>query len=79
MENISLQQYHRQQMEEKQREDEYSCLLEDTARNVRRLKLQGKSRLAYLESIYRENRKSICRHIPEQKFLSAVLSDVRKK
>lgn len=79
MENISLQQYYRQQMEEKQREDEYSCLLEDTARNVRQLKLQGKSRLAYLKSVYRENRRSICRYAEEQNFLSAVLSDVRKK
>lgn len=79
MENISLQQYYRQQMEEKQREDEYSCLLEDTARNVRRLKLQGRSRLAYLKSVYWENRRSICRYAAEQKFLSAILSDVRKK
>lgn len=79
MENISLQQYYRQQMEEKQREDEYFCLLEDTARNVQQLKLQGKSRLAYLKSVYRENRRSICRYAAEQNFLSAVLSDVRKK
>lgn len=47
MDDLSLQQYYRLQIEEKHRIDEYSVFLEDTVRNVRYLNLQGKSQLAY--------------------------------
>lgn len=74
MEDRSLRQDYRLQIEEKRRMDEYSGFLEDTVRSVRYLNLRGKSRLAYLRSVYREHRKDICREVPEQKFLTAVLA-----
>ena len=37
MDDLSLQQYYRLQIEEKHRIDEYSVFLEDTVRNVRYL------------------------------------------
>ena len=69
MDDLSLQQYYRLQIEEKHRIDEYSVFLEDTVRNVRYLNLQG---------VYREHRKGVCRGVPEQKFLTAVLADMKK-
>ena len=78
MDSLSLQQYQRLQIEEKHRIDEYSVFLEDTVRNVRYLNLRGKSQLAYLQSECREHRKGVCRGVPEQKFLTAVLADMKK-
>lgn len=72
MEELSLQQYFRYEMEEKQRKDELDNLLEDTAHRIKRLKLRGKGRSAYLQSVYRENKKGICRDIPERKFLKYI-------
>ena len=72
MEELSLQQYFRYEMEEKQRKDEFDNLLEDTAHRIKRLKLRRKGRSAYLQSVYRENKKGICRDIPERKFLMYV-------
>ena len=72
MEELSLQQYFRYEIEEKQRKDEFDNLLEDTAHRIKRLKLRGKGRSAYLQSVYRENKKAICRDIPERKFLMYV-------
>ena len=72
MEELSLQQYFRYEMEEKQRKDDFDNLLEDTAHRIKRLKLRGKGRSAYLQSVYRENKKGICRDIPGRKFLMYV-------
>ena len=72
MEEVSLQQYFRHEMEEKQRKDEFDNLLEDTVHRIQRLKLRGKGRRAYLQSVYRENKKGICREIPERRFLMYV-------
>lgn len=68
MEELSLQQYFRHEMEEKQ----FDNLLEDTVHRIQRLKLRGKGRRAYLQSVYRENKKGICREIPERRFLMYV-------
>lgn len=78
MDGLLLQQYYRLQIEEKHRIDEYSIFLEDTVRNVRHLNLRRKSQLAYLQSVYREHREGVCRGVPEQKFLTAVLVDMKK-
>lgn len=78
MDDLSLQQYYRLQIEEKHRIDEYSIFLEDTVRNVRYLNLRGKSQLTYLQSVYREHRKDVCRDVPEQKFLTAAFAEMKK-
>lgn len=78
MDELSLQLYYRLQIEEKHRIDEYSSFLEDTVQNVRHLNIRGKSQLAYLQSVYREHRKGACRGVPEQRFLTAVLADMKK-
>lgn len=57
MDDLSLQQYYRLQLEEKNRIDEYTSFLETAVRNTRRLNLRGKSRLAYLQDLYREQKK----------------------
>lgn len=78
MEELSLQQYFRYEIEEKQRKDEFDNLLEDTVHRVRRLKLRGKGRRAYLQSVYRENKKGICREIPERSFLMYVSVNLKR-
>lgn len=78
MEELSLQQYFRYEMGEKQRKDEFDNLLEDTVHRVRRLKLRGKGRRAYLQSVYRENKKGICREIPERSFLMYVSVNLKR-
>lgn len=78
MEELSLQQYFRYEMGEKQRKDEFDNLLEDTVHRVRRLKLRGKGRRAYLQSVYRENKKRICREIPERSFLMYVSVNLKR-
>lgn len=78
MEELSLQQYFRYEMGEKQRKDEFDNLLEDTVHRIRRLKLRGKGRRAYLQSVYRENRKGICRAIPERSFRMYVSANLKR-
>ncbi len=78
MEELSLQQYFRYEMGEKQRKDEFDNLLEDTVHRVRRLKLRGKGRRAYLQSVYRENKKGICRGLPERSFLMYVSVNLKR-
>ena len=78
MEELSLQQYFRYEMGEKQRKYEFDKLLEDTVHRVRRLKLRGKGRRAYLQSVYRENKKRICREIPERSFLMYVSVNLKR-
>lgn len=79
MDDLSLQQYYRLQLEEKKRIDEYTSFLETAVRNTRRLNLRGKSRVAYLQDLYREQKKEACRDVPEQKFLTAVFSEIKKQ
>lgn len=78
MDDLSLQQYYRLQIEEKNRIDEYSSYLETAVRNIRRLNLRGKSRLTYLQNLYREQKKGVCRDVPEQKFLTEVFVEMKK-
>lgn len=78
MEEITLQQYFRYEMGEKQRKDEFDNLLEDTVHRVQRMKLSGKGRRAYLQSVYRENKNGICREIPERKFLTHVFMSLKR-
>lgn len=78
MDDLSLQQYYRLQLEEKNRIDEYTNFLETAVRNTRRLNLRGKSRLAYLQDLYREQKKGACRGVPEQKFLTAAFAEMKK-
>lgn len=78
MGDLSLQQDYRLEMEEKQRMDEYSILLEETVQNIRHLGIRGRGRLAYLHSVYREHRNGACRNVPEQKFLTAAFMEARR-
>ncbi len=79
MEELSLQQYYRDQIEEKRKADAYSDLLEDTVQSARYLNLRGKSRTVYLEGVYRAHKKGLCRDVPKQKFFSAILSGMEKQ